>query len=64
MPTLKARDTPANGLHFWIALCLVSILGCNTGDYFASIFGVPRGLPALVVAFAFVLFGADSCGRS
>ena len=56
MLTLKPSHTPANGLHFWTALCLASILGCNTGDYFASFFGFLSGLPALIIAFAIVLF--------
>lgn len=56
MLTLKPRHAPANGLAFWVALCLASILGCNTGDYFASFFGHISGLPVLIAAFAGVLF--------
>ncbi len=56
MLTLKARHAPDNGLSFWIALSLASILGCNTGDYFAHFFGHVSGLPVLLVAFALVLF--------
>ena len=56
MLTLKARHAPDNGLAFWIALSLASILGCNTGDYFAKFFGHVSGLPILLVAFAIVLF--------
>ncbi len=55
MFTLKARHAPDNGLHFWAALCLASILGCNTGDYYASLFGLLGGLPALIIGFALVL---------
>ncbi len=54
MLTFQARHTPVSGLHFWTALSLASILGCNTGDYFASFFGFLSGLPALVVAFAII----------
>ena len=54
MPTFQARHTPISGLHFWTALSLASILGCNTGDYFASFFGLLSGLPALIVAFAVI----------
>jgi uncharacterized membrane-anchored protein len=56
MLKLKSSHTPDAGLHFWTALCLASILGCNTGDYFASFFGLLSGFPALVVAFAIVMF--------
>ena len=56
MLTLKQRHAPANGLAFWIALSLASILGCNTGDCYASLFGHIGGLPVLIAAFAAVLF--------
>ena len=55
MLNLKVRHAPINGLHFWIALCIASILGCNTGDYFAKFFGHLNGLPLLAVAFLSVL---------
>ncbi len=55
MLKLKPSHTPVNGVHFWTALCLASILGCNTGDYFASFFGLLSGFPALLIAFAIVL---------
>jgi uncharacterized membrane-anchored protein len=55
MLTLKPRHAPANDVAFWAALCLASILGCNTGDYFASFFGFLSGLPALLIGFAIVV---------
>ena len=54
MLTFNARHAPADGRPFWIALCLASILGCNTGDFYASFFGFLNGLPVLVAAFALV----------
>jgi len=56
MLNLKFRHAPTDGLHFWTALCIASILGCNTGDYFARFFGHLNGLPLLAVAFLAVLF--------
>ncbi len=54
MLTFKPRHAPTSGLPFWIALSLASILGCNTGDWYASFFGFLAGLPALAAAFAIV----------
>jgi uncharacterized membrane-anchored protein len=44
------------GLRYWVALCAASILGCNTGDGFASIFGFLSGLPILLALFGLCLF--------
>jgi uncharacterized membrane-anchored protein len=52
---LKPLHTPDAGRHFWTALCIASILGCNTGDYFASFFGLLNGFPALLAGFAIVM---------
>ena len=47
---------PTGGLRYWVALCAASILGCNTGDGFASIFGFLNGLPILLALFGLCLF--------
>jgi uncharacterized membrane-anchored protein len=54
--SMKPRHLPVSGLRYWIALCLASILGCNTGDYWASFFGFLAGLPVLLAALALILF--------
>jgi uncharacterized membrane-anchored protein len=48
---------PALDRRFWVALCLASIFGANTGDFIAHYLnlGHAGGLPFLVVAFALVL---------
>jgi uncharacterized membrane-anchored protein len=46
---------PAGGLRYWLALCAASILGCNTGDVFASFFGLLSGLPLLIALFGLCL---------
>ncbi|MDP9123283.1 MAG: hypothetical protein M3N82_01555 [Pseudomonadota bacterium] len=56
MPAFRRRHVPDNSLHFWTALCLASILGCNTGDCFASFLGLPSGLAALVPVLAIAAF--------
>jgi uncharacterized membrane-anchored protein len=53
---VKQFHVPASGLRYWMALCLASILGCNTGDLFASFFGFLNGLPILLALFALCLF--------
>src|SRR4051812_19895819 len=50
--SLQPDHVPQGGLRYWGALCLASILGCNTGDLFASYFGFLSGLPILIAAFA------------
>src|SRR2546425_7638980 len=54
--SMKPDHVPAGGLPYWVALCLASILGCNTGDLFASFFGFVSGLPFLIAVFAGLLF--------
>jgi uncharacterized membrane-anchored protein len=54
--SMQPRHLPVSGLHYWIALSLASILGCNTGDYWASFFGFLGGLPVLLGALALILF--------
>src|SRR4051794_14608897 len=53
---VKRIHVPAGGLRYWVALCAASILGCNTGDAFASVFGFLNGLPILLALFAACLF--------
>src|SRR3954470_1124606 len=53
---VKRIHVPAGGLRFWVALCAARILGCNTGDAFASVFGFLNGLPILLALFAACLF--------
>jgi len=43
-------------LRYWLALCVASSLGCNTGDFFASFFGFLNGLPILLALFGLCLF--------
>src|SRR3954447_26005911 len=53
---VKRIHVPAGGLRYWVALCAASILGCNTGDAFASVFGFLNGLPILLALFGICLF--------
>jgi uncharacterized membrane-anchored protein len=62
MLTLKPRHAPDNGLAFWIALSLASILGCNTGDFYARFFGHIDGLPILIAAFFLTLLAEQRNG--
>jgi len=52
---VKRIHVPTGGLRYWVALCAASILGCNTGDLFASFFGFLSGLPILVGLFGLCL---------
>lgn len=51
------RHVPSLGLRYWVALCLASIFGANSGDFFAHDVGLGHvaGLPFLAVALAIVL---------
>src|ERR1700726_2986370 len=48
---------PTLGPRYWVALCLASIFGANTGDFFARNMGLGHvaGLPFLAVALAAVI---------
>jgi uncharacterized membrane-anchored protein len=52
---VKAINVPACGPRYWTALCIASVLGCNTGDAYADAFGFIAGLPLLALLFAAVL---------
>jgi uncharacterized membrane-anchored protein len=53
---VKRIHIPAGGIRYWVTLCFASIFGCNTGDLFASFFGLLNGLPILLALFALCLF--------
>ena len=53
---MQRIHVPTGGLRYWVALCTASVLGCNTGDGFASIFGFLSGLPILLALFGLTLF--------
>src|SRR6267154_284656 len=54
---MQAIHLPAVGPRYWAALCLASIFGANTGDFFARNMGLGHiaGLPFLAVALAVVI---------
>jgi uncharacterized membrane-anchored protein len=54
---MQKQHMPVLGPRFWAALCLASIFGANTGDYFARDLGLGHiaGVPFLALAFAVVL---------
>jgi uncharacterized membrane-anchored protein len=54
---MQSIHLPAMGPRYWTALCLASIFGANTGDFFARNMGLGHvaGLPFLAVALAIVI---------
>src|ERR1700738_3476924 len=54
---MQSIHLPAMGPRYWTALCLASIFGANTGDFFARNMGLGHvaGLPFLAVALAAVI---------
>lgn len=54
--TMGRHHVPSSGLRYWVALAVASILGCNTGDAFASFFGFLNGFPLLAIAFGLILW--------
>jgi uncharacterized membrane-anchored protein len=55
---MQRQHIPALGLRYWVALCLASIFGANSGDFFAHDIGLGHlaGLPFLAIALVAVLF--------
>jgi uncharacterized membrane-anchored protein len=55
---MQQMHVPSLGPRYWVALCLASIFGANSGDFFAHDIGLGHvaGLPFLAVALAAVLF--------
>ena len=56
---MQTRHVPSVTPKYWVALILASIVGANTGDYFADGLGLGHiaGLPFLAVVFALLLVG-------
>src|ERR1700730_6499213 len=54
---MQYGHVPALGLRYWVALCVASIFGANSGDFFAHNVGLGHvaGLPFLAIALAAVL---------
>src|ERR1700686_4420688 len=54
---MQSIHLPAMGPGYWTALCIASIFGANTGDFFARNMGLGHvaGLPFLAVALAAVI---------
>ena len=55
---MQRQHIPALGPRYWVALCLASIFGANSGDFFAHDIGLGHlaGLPFLAIALVAVLF--------
>jgi uncharacterized membrane-anchored protein len=54
---MEQTHVPSLGSRYWVALCLASIFGANSGDFFAHNVGLGHvaGLPFLALALAAVL---------
>jgi uncharacterized membrane-anchored protein len=54
---MQPNHLPTLGPRYWSALCLASIFGANTGDFFARNLGLGHvsGLPFLAAALAIVI---------
>jgi uncharacterized membrane-anchored protein len=54
---MQQIHVPTLGPRYWVALCLASIFGANSGDFFAHDIGLGHvaGLPFLAIALAAVL---------
>jgi uncharacterized membrane-anchored protein len=56
MPAMRPENVPTSAARYWFLLVTASILGCNTGDMFAHVFGFVGGLPILVALLIATLF--------
>jgi uncharacterized membrane-anchored protein len=54
---MQRHHVPSLGLRYWVALCVASIFGANSGDFYAHDVGLGHiaGLPFLAIALAVVL---------
>ena len=54
---MQIRHVPSIGIKYWTALCLASVFGANTGDFFAGPLklGHLAGLPVLAVLFTIAI---------
>jgi uncharacterized membrane-anchored protein len=54
---MQQTHVPSLGPRYWVALCLASIFGANSGDFYAHDVGLGHiaGLPFLALALAVVL---------
>jgi uncharacterized membrane-anchored protein len=53
---MQRKHIPSGGTRYWAALSVASVLGCNTGDAYARVFGLVNGLPLLIALFAVILW--------
>lgn len=54
---MHVKNTPVTGPRYWAALCCVSVLGCNSGDFVSKVLhlGHTNGLLPEALVFAIIL---------